>query len=134
MLKKIKIKNKKKKTGKTKNWLFDGEGQFCPIHIFLVFSPIFSLFWKDWILVDSERIIEPHHFSLPFPLSTKYPSHSFSLLFFTFFSFSFFFILFNIHPTKHTLNIVDLICLFVLFSSSCVPISSAMVYGHKPII
>ena len=49
-----------------------------------------------------EKMARPHHFSLPLPLSSKHPSHPFSLLFSTIFFFS---ILPKIHPSKHSVSL-----------------------------
>ena len=46
-----------------------------------------------------EKMVGPHHFSLPLPLSSKHPSHPFSPIFHSFFS-----ILPKIHPSKHSVN------------------------------
>ena len=68
--------------------------------LFLFFSPIFSPFWRDWILVAQRE----NSWALPIfsPLAPLNQT-PFPLIFFPIFP-SLFSILPKIHPTKHTLS------------------------------
>ena len=93
LLEKGKVKRKKKKKQKClKRW-----GQFCPNIFPTFYSNFLSNSERLYFEGGGEKTCGPHHFSIPLPVSTKHPSHSFSLLFSTLF--------FSIHSTKHTLNL-----------------------------
>ena len=75
-----KEKSKKKKK-KIRLETLKEVGQFCPNIVPNFLSNLERLYFEG----GEEKTCGPHHFSLPLPLSTKHPSHSFSLLFSTLF-------------------------------------------------
>ena len=98
---------KKKNWGKTKvekdkKLAMGGRRAILSSILFLLFSPIFSPFWRDWIVVDPERKwLGPTTFLSPSPSHPNtLPTH-----FLSYFPLFFFSILPKIHQSKHSVSL-----------------------------
>ena len=87
MLKKKKKKNQQKdksrKKQKVGHWM--EKDNFVQLTLPHFLSHFLSILERLNCSRSRKKIARPHHFSLPLPLSTKHPFHSFFLLFSTYF-------------------------------------------------